>query len=419
MRERKEAQTEEPGTTGRIPLDEIVRQGAQQMLQAAIESEVAAFVEEHASLTTENGRRRIVRNGYLPPRQLLTGAGPLELRQPRARDRDAKGEEGIRFSPSILPRYLRRSKNVDELIPWLYLKGISTGDFSEALQALVGPDAKGLSANVVVKLKSAWSKELEAWEKRDLSGKEYVYVWADGVYFNVRLDDDRVCVLVLMGATKDGKKELIAIGDGYRENEQSWRELVLDLKRRGLTASPKIAIGDGALGFWAAIRKVWPDAKEQRCWVHKTANVLNKLPKKAHFSAKKAIHEIWQAATEADAEEAFDAFLETYGPKWQKAADCLKKDREVLLSFYGFPAQHWTHLRTTNPVESTFATVRLRHRRTKGSGSRQATLTMVFKLMESAQKRWRRLNSPTLLLEVYRGKQFVNGELATEEKDAA
>ena len=388
------------------------------MLQAAIEAEVAAFVEEHQGLVDEEGRRRVVRNGYLPERTLLTGAGPLSLRQPRVRDRQG-GEDAIRFTSSILPKYLRRSKAMDELIPWLYLKGVSTSQFGEALQALVGTDPKGLSASVVTKLKNTWGKELEAWERRDLSSKEYVYVWADGVYFNVRLDDDRQCVLVLMGATKDGRKELLAIQDGFRESEQSWREMLLSLKRRGLKTAPKLAIGDGAMGFWAAVRKVWPKTRHQRCWVHKMGNVLNYMPKCVQNRAKKALQEIWMADTKENAGKAFDAFLETYGAKYPKATECLKKDRDVLLSFYDFPAEHWTHVRTTNPIESTFATVRLRHRKTKGNGSRQACLIMVFKLVQAAEKRWRRLNSPKLLLEVYRGKRFVDGTMEKQKKGAA
>ena len=399
-------------------MDELVRAGAQRMLQAAIEAEVAAFVEEHQGLVDEEGRRRVVRNGYLPERTLLTGAGPLSLRQPRVRDRQG-GEDAIRFTSSILPKYLRRSKAMDELIPWLYLKGVSTSQFGEALQALVGTDPKGLSASVVTKLKNTWGKELEAWERRDLSSKEYVYVWADGVYFNVRLDDDRQCVLVLMGATKDGRKELLAIQDGFRESEQSWREMLLSLKRRGLKTAPKLAIGDGAMGFWAAVRKVWPKTRHQRCWVHKMGNVLNYMPKCVQNRAKKALQEIWMADTKENAGKAFDAFLETYGAKYPKATECLKKDRDVLLSFYDFPAEHWTHVRTTNPIESTFATVRLRHRKTKGNGSRQACLIMVFKLVQAAEKRWRRLNSPKLLLEVYRGKRFVDGTMEKQKKGAA
>lgn len=419
MKKTRKATKEEPATPGVSPLDELVRLGAQRMLQAAIEAEVADFVEAHSGLSDEGGRRRIVRNGYLPERALLTGAGPLRVRQPRVRDRVARGSEAITFTPSVLPRYLRRSKKLDELIPWLYLKGVSTGDFGEALQALLGPDAKGLSSNVVVKLKAQWAQELQEWERRDLSDREYVYVWVDGVYFNVRLEEDRQCVLVMIGATRDGRKELIAIEDGLRESEDSWRGVLLDLKRRGLKKLPKLAAGDGALGFWAALRKVWPETQEQRCWVHKTANVLNLLPKRLHGKAKKGLHEIWQADTRKHAEEAFEAFLDRYGPKYPKVVKCLQKDRDVLLTFYDFPAEHWIHLRTTNPIESTFATVRLRHRRTKGSGSRLASLTMVFKLIQAAERRWRKLNSPKLVLEVLRGEKFIDGLKKGAKKGAA
>ena len=280
--------------------------------------------------------------------------------------RDVEDEEKIRFKSAILLPYLRRSKNIDDLIPWLYLRGVSSGDFSEALQALVGPQAKGLSANVVTRLLESWKEEYATWNRRDLSDKEYVYLWADGIHFNIRLEEDRQCILVLMGATKDGRKELVAILDGFRESEQSWRELLADAKSRGLKKAPKVAVGDGALGFWKALRKVYPKTREQRCWVHKTANVLNKLPKSLQAKAKSDLHEIWMAETREKANAAFDRFVEKYGAKYPRAVNCLTKDREALMTFYDFPAEHWIHLRTTNPIESTFATVRLRHRRTKG-----------------------------------------------------
>jgi transposase-like protein len=318
----------------------------------------------------------------------------------------------MRFTSRILPPYLRRTKALDELVPWLYLKGISTRDFPEALQALLGPSAAGLSATNICRLKRLWEAQWKDWSRRDLSQKRYVYVWADGVYFNVRLEDEanrKQCILVLMGATEDGRKELIGLADGYRESEQSWLELLRDLQGRGLRIDPKLAVADGALGFWAACRKLWPTTREQRCWVHKTANVLNKLPKGVQAKAKAMLHEIWQAETKADAERAFDRFVATFEAKYPRAVACLVKDRDVLLTFYDFPAEHWIHLRTTNPIESTFATVRLRHRRTKGSGSRTACLTMVFKLARAAEKRWRRLNGSTLLPEVIRGVRFVDG----------
>ena len=396
------------------PLDEIVRAGAQRMLQTAIEAEVDQFLGQHADYSDDQGKRFVVRNGRLPTRKILTGAGPLEVRQPRVRDNSPENDQRIRFSSSILPPYLRRSKSIDELIPWLYLKGISTGDFQEALQALLGKDAKGLSPNVIVRLKEQWGREYDEWNRRDLSEKQYVYIWADGIHVNVRLEDaenQRQCILVLMGATVDGHKELIAVMDGYRESEQSWYELLIGLKQRGLKIAAKLAIGDGALGFWAALRKVYGKTREQRCWVHKTANVLNKMPKSVQPKAKADLHEIWMAATREDAEKAFDHFLEKYAAKYPAACECLKKDRDVLLTFYDFPAEHWKHLRTTNPIESTFATIRLRHRRTKGSGTRRASLTMIFKLAQSAQKRWRRLNSHEKILPLLEGKVFVNGEM--------
>lgn len=399
---------------GRSPLDALVREGARTMLQAALESEVQAFLEEQAARVDDRGRRVVVRNGHLPSREIVTGAGPLEIRQPRVRDKSPDPTARVRFASAILPPYLRKSKSVEELIPWLYLKGISTGDFSEALQALVGPDAAGFSANVVVRLKEQWSQEYDAWCRRDLSEKQYVYVWADGIYANVRLEDEansRQCLLVLMGATAEGQKELIAVIDGYRESKQSWLELLLDLRQRGLTHAPKLAVGDGALGFWAALREVFPETREQRCWVHKTANVLNKMAKSVQPKAKADLHEIWQAETREMANKAFHHFLEKYAVKYQAACECLTKDRDVLLTFYDFPAEHWGHLRTTNPIESTFATIRLRHRRTKGNGTRKASLTMMFKLAQAAEKHWRRLNGHQQIVLLLEGHTFTDGIL--------
>jgi transposase-like protein len=384
------------------------------MLQAALESEVQSFLDEQAARVDDRGRRRVVRNGHLPAREIVTGAGPLEIRQPRVRDKTADPAERVQFSSAILPPYLRKSKSVEELIPWLYLKGISTGDFSDALQALVGENVSGFSANVVVRLKEQWSREYDAWSRRSLSEKQYVYLWVDGIYANVRLEDEansRQCLLVVMGATADGNKHLIAVADGYRESKQSWLELLLDLKQRGLTVPPKLAIGDGALGFWAALREVFPETREQRCWVHKTANVLNKMPKSVQPKAKADVHEIWQAETREMANQAFDHFLEKYGVKYQAACDCLTRDRDVLLTFYDFPAEHWGHLRTTNPIESTFATIRLRHRRTKGNGTRRASLTMMFKLAQAAEKHWRRLNGHEQIALLLLGKVFTDGIL--------
>ncbi|KPK50432.1 MAG: transposase [Planctomycetes bacterium SM23_25] len=370
-------------------LTEVLREGAQQMLATAIQQEVAEYIEAHAGERDGSGHRLVVRNGHLPQRTIHTGIGSIHVRQPRVNDKrvDADGTR-IRFTSKILPRYLRRTRSLDELIPWLYLKGISTGDFTEALQALLGPDAGGLSATNIVRLKASWQQEWKDWDKRSLAGKQYVYVWADGVYFNVRLEDEGnqgQCILVLMGATPEGKKELVALAEGYRESEQSWKELLLGVKAQGLEGAPKLAVGDGALGFWAALRKVWPATREQRCWVHKTANVLNKMPKHVQPKAKGMLHDIRMAETKADAEVAFDLFVETFEAKYPKAAACLARDREKLLVFYDFPAEHWRHIRTTNPIESTFATVRLRTDKTKGCGSRMACLTMVFKLARSAE----------------------------------
>lgn len=405
--------SEAASTKSRDVLTEILRQGAQKMLAMAIENEVVEYIAEHENQRDACGYRVVVRNGWLPARTIQTGVGPVEVEQPRVNDKriDENGQR-IHFSSKILPPYLRRTKSIDELIPWLYLKGISTGDFTEALQALLGPQAPGLSATNIVRLKESWQQEWAGWSKRSLEGKYYVYLWADGVYFNIRLEDpgnNKQCILVLMGATSDGRKELIAIAEGYRESAQSWRELLLDVKNRGLSQAAKLATGDGALGFWAALREIYPATQEQRCWVHKTANVLNKLPKSLHPKAKSMLHDIWMAETRKQADTAFDLFITIFQAKYPKAIECLAKDRDVLLSFYDFPAEHWVHLRTTNPIESTFATVRLRTRRTKGCGSRTACLTMVFKLAQCAERHWRRLNAKELIVKVIRGITFVNG----------
>ncbi len=401
------------GKEARDVLTEILRNGARQMLTTAIENEVDEYIAAYAHQLDDNGQRLVVRNGHMPPRSILTGLGQIEVTRPRVNDKrvDEDGRR-FRFTSSILPPYLRRTKSIDELVPWLYLKGISTSDFPDALQALLGPDAGGLSATNICRLKRIWEDEWKDWSRRDLTGKQYVYVWADGIHFNIRLGDEankEQCILVVMGATADGKKELIGITEGYRESEQSWLELLRGLQARGLTKDPKLAIADGALGFWAAMRKVWPTTREQRCWFHKMGNVLNNMPKSIHPKAKAMLHEIWQASTKADADKAFKLFVKTFEAKYPKAVECLVKDRDVLLAFYDFPAEHWIHLRTTNPIESTFATVRLRHRRTKGSGSRTACLTMVFKLTLAAEKRWRRLNGSALLPDVIRGVRFVDG----------
>jgi len=405
-----------PSTESKDVLTEILREGAQTLLVQAIEGEVADWIERHASIKDEDGHRLVVRNGRLPKRKITTGVGQVDIEQPRVHDRRPPAE-AEKFTSKILPPYLRKTKSMEELIPWLYLKGISTGDFGEALQSLLGRDVPGLSASTITRLKSTWETDYRDWSKRSLKDKQYVYVWADGVHFNIRLEEDRQCILVLMGATADGKKELIALSDGYRESAQSWKELLLDVRARGLRVDPKLATGDGALGFWKALREVWPATREQRCWVHKTANVLDKLPKRLQPAAKEKLHDIWMADIREHANQAFDLFLETYQAKYPKACECLAKDRDVLLTFYDFPAEHWIHLRTTNPIESTFATVRLRQRRTKGNGSRLACLTMVFKLMQSASKRWRLLNGSKIIPDVIRGVKFIDG--IRQEKGAA
>ena len=411
MKEDTVVELRQPEAFSEDPLTEVLRLGARRLLAQAVEMEVTVFVEGHADLRDQAGRQRVVRHGYLPEREIQTGIGPVAVRCPRVRDRGT-GKVGtrIRFASSILPPYLRRAKSIEELLPWLYLKGISTGDFGEALAVLLGPQAPGLSASTIARLKEVWQGELEHWRRRDLSARRYVYFWADGIYFSPRLDHDKQCILVIIGADELGRKELLAIADGYRESAQSWREVLLDLKRRGLKVAPELATGDDALGFWKALREVYGTAREQRCWVHKNANVLNKLPKSVQPRAKQHLQDIWMAETKREAEKAFDFFLEAYGAKYDKAAACLAKDRDVLITFYDFPAEHWKHIRTTNPIESTFATVRLRTTKTKGCLSRMTALTMVFKLCQSASKKWRRLDGSHQLVEIIRGVKFKDGE---------
>lgn len=397
------------------PLTAILRQGARDMLAKAIQDEVSEFIEAHSHIRDESGRQMIVRNGFLPQREIQTGIGSVPVRAVRVRDRrPLLSEEKITFSSSILPRYLRRTKSVEELIPWLYLKGISTGEFGEALTALLGTEAPGLSPATICRMKATWKQDYDEWRHRDLNGKRYVYVWADGVHVNVRMDDSQ-CLLVLIGATENGKKELLAIQDGYRESSQSWTELLLDVKHRGLTTPPKLAIGDGALGFWKALIQVYGKTRRQRCWVHKTANVLNKLPKAVQKKVKEGLHEIWMAETKDDAEAAFDALIETYEAKYPKAVKCLVKDRAELLAFYDFPAEHWAHIRTTNPIESTFATVRLRTAKTRGCLSRDTALNMAFQLTRCAEKNWRRLRGYKHLADVIRDVKFIDGVKETRK----
>jgi transposase-like protein len=401
------------------PLTEVLRDGARALLAQAVEAEVASLLERYADEVTDDGRRRLVRHGHLPEREIVTGIGPVAVRCPRVRDRVGEGSERIRFSSAILPPYARRSKSLEVLIPILYLKGVSTGDFEEALAALLGKDAAGLSASTVARLKEAWSEEHARWRRRDLSAKRYVYFWVDGIHVQARLEDAAQCLLVIIGATPEGKKELVGLIDGVRESAQSWEELLLDLKRRGLAMGPELAIADGALGFWQAVEEVWPKTRSQRCWVHKTANVLNKLPKSQQPRAKRALQEIWMAETKKDALAAFDAFVETWGVKYEKAVECLSKDREALLAFYDFPAEHWKHLRTTNVIESAFATVRHRTVRAKGCLSNKTALALIFKLAEAAEKSWRRLDGHNLLPKLILGVKFADGIEITSQVQAA
>jgi putative transposase len=391
------------------PLTEVLRTGARALLAQAVEAEVSSLLSCHADRLTDDGRRRLVRHGHLPEREIMTGIGSIAVRCPRVRDRGGEGSERIRFSSAILPRYARRSKSLEVLIPILYLKGISTGDFEDALIALLGRDASGLSASTIGRLKEAWSEEHARWSKRDLSAKRYIYFWVDGIHVQARLEDTAQCLLIIIGATPEGRKELVGLTDGVRESAHSWRELLLDLKRRGLSIGPELAVADGALGFWQAVEEVWPQTRGQRCWVHKTANVLNKLPNSQQPKAKRALQEIWMAETKKDALAAFDAFVETWGVKYDKAVECLIKDRDALLAFYDFPAQHWKHLHTTNVIESSFATVRHRTVRSKGCLSNKTALAMIFKLAEAAEKSWRRLNGHNQLPKIILGIKFADG----------
>lgn len=392
-------------------LHETIRNGARKLIAEAVDAELTALLEQYADHKTPDGRQAVVRNGHLPQRHVQTGVGDVDVQVPKVRDR---GGYGIRFNSTLLPPYLKRAKSLNELIPWLYLRGVSSGDFQEALTALVGDQAKGLSANTVSRLKARWQDEHKAWQRRDLSQKRYVYWWADGVYSNVRMDN-KLCLLVIVGVTEHGHKELVAVEDGHRESEASWLELLQGLKSRHLELDPKLAVGDGALGFWKALTKVFPQTRHQRCWVHKTANVLDKLPKSVQPKVKSALHEVYLAETRDAAHTAFDSALGRFQDKYPKAMDCLRKDREELLAFYDFPAVHWIHLRTTNPIESTFATVRLRTKKSRGCGSRETTLAMVFKLMQTAQKRWKRIKGFQLLELVVNNVEFRDGEAVEDQ----
>ena len=399
----------------KLDLDGLVREGARRMLLAALRAEVDEYVAQHADHRDEVGHALVVRNGVAEPRSVTTAAGELEIQAPRVHDR----REGRRFTSAILPPWARRSPKVTEVLPVLYLRGISTKDFEPALAEFFGSEA-GLSASTIQRLTREWSQELAAFQKRDLSQADYVYLWADGIHFNVRLDHERLCCLVLIGVRSDGHKELVAVGDGYRESTESWSELLRDLKRRGLRA-PVLAIGDGALGFWGALREVFPQSREQRCWVHKIANVLDAVPSSLQPKVKAALHTIMNAENKEAADLAIDQFEATYGTKYPKAVDKVLKDREVLLAHFDFPADHWVHLRTTNAIESTFATVRLRTRKTKGAGSRTAGLAMAYKLLAAAQARWRCVNAPHQVALVRAGATFVDGFIIEREdqRDAA
>lgn len=395
------------------PLTELLRSGARELIAQAVEAELQVLLEQHAEHRLPDGRKAVVRNGYLPERTVQTGIGNVEIKVPKVRDRSGSG---VRFNSALLPPYLKRARSVEELLPWLYLKGVSTGDYQDALAALLGDQAKGLSANTISRLKQHWIDDHRRWCQRDLSQKRYVYWWADGVYSNVRMDD-RLCLLVIIGVTEHGRKELVAVEDGYRESEASWSELLSGLRARGLTTSPKLAIGDGALGFWKALAKCYPDTRHQRCWVHKSANILSALPKSVQPKVKAALHEIWMAETRADAHKAFDRTLVRFESKYPGAMERLRKDREELLAFYDFPAEHWIHIRTTNPIESTFSTVRLRSKRARNCGSRETTLAMVYKLLETAQKRWKRIKGFDLLALVVNNVKFKDGEQVQDQSD--
>lgn len=391
--------------TTQSSLEEMLKEGARRMLQTALEMEVSAYIDGCKDQHTAAGHQAVVRNGHHRERTLVTGVGPVPVRQPRVQDRRVDQQ----FTSAILPPYLRRTPSIDALIPALYLKGVSTSQFPEALSAILGEGVSGLSSANIVRLKAIWEEEYLRWQKRDLRTKHYVYIWVDGIYFNVRLTPDRPCVLVVIGATPDGRKELIAIEDGERESMLSWQAVLQDLKARGLTQAPAVAIGDGALGFWAALREEYPATQQQRCWVHKTANVLDKLPKSQQPKAKEMIHQMYGADTQEEALDQYAQFIRLFEAKYPKACECLSKDKDALFTFYNFPAHHWRHLRTTNPIESTFGTVRHRTRQTKGCGSRKATLMMVYKLATEAEKKWQRLHGCKWLAKVVEGVAFVDG----------
>ena len=394
-------------------LSDLIRRGARQIIAQAVEAELEDFLAQYRDCRDEQGRQVVVRNGYLPERTITTGVGEVEIQVPKVRDRSGSG---IKFTSALLPPYLKRARRVEELLPWLYLKGVSSGDFSEALSSLLGEAPKGLSPATIGRLKAKWSEEHQTWQQRSLRQQRYVYIWADGIYFTIRADE-RQCLLVILGVTDKGHKELLGLEMGYRESELSWKALLLRLKDQGLPQAPHLAIGDGALGFWKALPQVFPTTKAQRCWVHKTANVLNKLPKRQQPEAKRAIWEIYRADNKTEANQAFNRFIQTYQAKYPEATQCLAKDRDVLLTFFDFPAEHWAHLRTTNPIESTFATVRLRTDKTRGCVSKDTILALVFKLVESAQKSWLRIRGFKHLADVIEGVPFNDGYPVDDNTD--
>jgi len=393
------------------PLEQLLKSGAQQLLAQAIEAELATLLAQYEHETVE-GLQRIVKNGHHPERTIQTGLGDIDVKIPKVRDRK---KEGIKFNSALIPPYLKRTKNIEELIPWLYLRGISTGDMQPALVSLLGEQAKGLSANSVSRLKASWETEYQQWSGRSLAKRRYVYIWADGIYSKIRMDD-KLCLLVIMGVDETGRKELLAVVDGVRESEQSWTEVLNQLRSQGLITPPKLAIGDGALGFWNAVTKVWPTTQHQRCWVHKIANVLNKVPKSMQPKIKANLQDIWMAESRDSAYKAYDLFVKNYSVKYKKATDCLMKDKDEMLAFNDYPAEHWMHIRTSNPIESTFATVRLRTHKVKSCGSRTTTLMMVFKLAQSAETKWYRLRGFKLLADVITGVKFKDGERITQDQ---
>jgi transposase-like protein len=396
-------------------LTELLRAGARRLIEQAVEVELQELLEQHSDRRTADGQAGVVRNGYLPERELQTGVGPVTVRIPKVR---AKTGDPVTFRSALVPPYVRKTRSLEAALPWLYLKGISTGEMSEALTVLVGQEAKGLSVSTVSRLKQVWAEEYSRWRDARLDKDRWVYVWVDGIYSGLRAEHAKLCALVVIGVNERGEKHFLAIEDGVRESTQSWREVLLQLKSRGMH-SPQVAIGDGAMGFWAAQEEIYPETRQQRCWMHKTMNVLNYLPKSTQGKAKQALHDIWQAETRVAAEKAFELFIKTYEAKYPKATLCLQKDRTELLTFYDFPAQHWQSIRTTNPIESTFATIRHRTKRSKGCLSRNGMLHMMFKLGQCAQKSWRRLRGFNYLAKVITGVKFKDGVEVTEVDQVA